>query len=160
MAQDQGLHVLAQLVHALQTQDYSNILSLIQTYHINDSLNLSCLYIKYDPLGNMQRTSLLCYVVPPALLGGHLAQGSHHTPLILACSRSTLHRSHTSSLYDGFAYHRPPSASHRIHTGRNQDAPRGHGHDSRNTVHTAFTPTNHHQDEHLDTTMTHTRNDD
>jgi hypothetical protein len=111
--------------------------------------------------------ALLCFataIARPLALGSHirantiavLALGLHHTPLVLAYSSFFFYWPHISSLYGSSygsslisfsyyhsvsydhssSYHRPPS-DHRTHAGRNQDAPRGHGHNSRNTVHTS-----------------------
>jgi hypothetical protein len=99
----------------------------------------------------------------PLALGSHirasaiavLALGLHHTPLVLASSSFSFYWSHISSLYGSSygsslisysyhhncsyhhscSYHRPPS-DNRTHAARNQDAPRGHGHNTQNTVHT------------------------
>jgi hypothetical protein len=110
---------------------------------------------------------LLCFataIAPPPALGSHicanaiavLALGLHHTPLVLAYSSFSLYWPHISSLYGSSygssliscsyhhsgsyhhscSYHGPPS-DHRTHAGCNQDAPRGHGHNSRNTMHTS-----------------------
>jgi hypothetical protein len=110
--------------------------------------------------------AVLCFattIARPPALGSHicatsiavLALSSHHTPLVLAYSSFSFYWSHISSLYGSLygssliscsyhhncsyhhscSYRRPPS-DHQTHAGRNQDAPRGHGHNSRNTVHT------------------------
>jgi hypothetical protein len=106
--------------------------------------------------------SLLCFattIARPPALGLHiranaiavLALGSHHTPLVLAYSSFFFYWPHISSLYGSSygssliscsyhhssSYHRPPS-DHRTHAGQYQDAPRGHGHNPRNTVHSSI----------------------
>jgi hypothetical protein len=104
-------------------------------------------------------SAMFCHrhCLAPAALGSHicataiadiLALGSHHTFLIIAYSSFYFYWLHISLLYGSSygsslnscsyhhncSYHRPPS-NRRIHAGRNQDAPRGHEHNSRNTMH-------------------------
>lgn len=91
---------------------------------------------------------LLCYALPPPLIGlphsvrtsvPPLLRSSHSVRTILLLYLHPVASPSTGRTPPRFTvayYYRPPS-EHRTHTGRNQDAPRGHGHNSRDTVHTS-----------------------
>lgn len=76
--------------------------NLIFNYHIRTLCDLSCSTM-------MWHHNCLVATLHPV----------HIMFLVFTCNGPTLQCSHTFSLYDGLAYHRPPLASYRVHTGQN-----------------------------------------